>query len=218
MAEFIVHGIPGSPFVRSALLCFEEKGVPYHLAAMALGEHKKPEHLARHPFGRIPVLDHGDFRLYETQAILRYIDELFPSPALQPKDLKARARMNQLVGISDWYVRADISAPITRERIVVALLLGGKPDEAKIAAALPAAEVCVRAIENLMGAPFLVGDQLTIADLMMAPHISYFAMSPEGKKILGKGKLMQWLERMEARPSMQLTTLAKMREKMPKAA
>jgi len=164
------------------------------------------------------VLDHGDFRLYETQAILRYIDELFPSPALQPKDVKARARMNQLIGISDWYVRTDISAAISRERIVVALLLGGKPDEAKIAAALPAAEVCVRAIEKLMGAPFLVGDQLTIADLMMAPHISYFAMSPEGKTIMGKGKLMQWLERMEARPSMQHTTLAKMREKIPKAA
>jgi glutathione S-transferase len=218
MADFVVHGIPGSPYVRSVLLGFEEKGVPVHLAAMAMGEHKKPEHLARHPFGRIPVLDHGDFRLYETQAILRYLDDLFPSPAFQPRDAKARARMNQLVGISDWYVRVDISAAISRERIVVPLFLGGKPDEAKIAAALPNAENCVRALEGLMGGVYLVGDDISIADLMLAPHISYFAMSPEGKKILGKGKLMQWLERMEARPSMQHTTLAKMREKLPKAA
>jgi glutathione S-transferase len=218
MANFVLHGIPGSPYVRSVLLGFEEKGVACHFATMALGEHKKPEHLARHPFGRIPVLDHGDFRLYETQAILRYLDDIFPSPALQPKEAKARARMNQLIGVSDWYVRADISAPITRERIVVTLLLGGKPDEAKIAAALPGARICVRAIEDLMGDSYLVGDQISIADLMLAPHISYFAMSPEGKEILGDGKLMRWLARMEARPGMQHTTLAKMREKMPKAA
>ena len=67
---------------------------------MGFGESKTPEHLARHPFGRIPVVDHGDFRLYETQAILRYLDDLYPTPPFQPKDARAKARMNQLVGIT----------------------------------------------------------------------------------------------------------------------
>src|SRR5438552_2009881 len=141
MAEFTIHGIPGSPYVRSALLGVEEKGADFRLAPMPFGTTKLPEHLARHPFARIPVLDHGDFRLYETQAILRYLDDVFPAPAWQPKHREARARMNQLVGIVDWYVRSLITVPITRERIVVPLLLGGTPDEAKIAAAKPDAEI-----------------------------------------------------------------------------
>src|SRR4051812_40950946 len=76
MSAFLVYGIPGSPYLRSLLAGLEEKGLPYHLTALAPGQHKSPEHLERHPFGRIPVLDHGDFRLYETQAILRYLDAI----------------------------------------------------------------------------------------------------------------------------------------------
>src|ERR1700687_5224583 len=83
MAAITIHGVPGSPYVRSALLGLEEKGVSYRLAVMARGENKSPAHLERHPFGRIPVLEHGDFRLYETQAILRYVDAGFPGPPLQ---------------------------------------------------------------------------------------------------------------------------------------
>ncbi|WP_371260902.1 glutathione S-transferase N-terminal domain-containing protein [Bradyrhizobium sp. Cp5.3] len=45
------------------------------------GTSRQPEHLTRYPFGRMPVLDHGDFRLYETQAILRYLDRALPQPA-----------------------------------------------------------------------------------------------------------------------------------------
>src|SRR5215470_11509889 len=104
MTQFIVHGIPGSPYVRSALIGLEEKGADYRLAAMPFGSLQTPEHLARNPFGRIPVVDHGDFRLFETQAILRYLDDVCPGPSWQPKDAKARARMNQLAGICDWYV------------------------------------------------------------------------------------------------------------------
>ena len=57
---------------------------------MGFGETKTQEHLARNPFGRIPVVDHGDFRLYETQAILRYLDDLYPAPPLRPKNPRAR--------------------------------------------------------------------------------------------------------------------------------
>src|SRR5260370_29759967 len=100
MAEFTVYGVPGSPYVRSALLGFEEKGVSYRFVAMPMGSSKTPEHLARHPFGRVPVVDHGDFRLYETQAILRYLDDLSPDPPLQPKDPRAPAPMNQPVAVT----------------------------------------------------------------------------------------------------------------------
>ena len=59
MSEFTVHTIPGSPFARAVPATLEEKGASYRLAPMAPGARKSPEHLARHPFGRVPVLEHG---------------------------------------------------------------------------------------------------------------------------------------------------------------
>ncbi len=210
MTDFTIYGVPGSPYLRSALLGLEEKGANYRLAVMQMGTTKSPEHLARNPFGRIPVLDHGDFRLYETQAILRYLDDVLPSPSLQPKDAKARARMNQLVGISDCYVFPQISVRITFQRIVVPMI-GGTPDEAMIAAAKPDAANCVRVIESLMGDNYLVDDQVSIADLMLIPHLFYLSITPEGREILKDGKLQRWIERMQARPSMRNTEPERLR-------
>src|SRR5512138_2005115 len=101
MSEVIVYGIPGSPYVRMPLLACEEKGAPYRIEAMTFGTTKSPEHLARHPFGRIPAVEHDGFRLYESQAIIRYIDQVFAGPSLTPADPRSQARMNQVMGIVD---------------------------------------------------------------------------------------------------------------------
>lgn len=79
--EIIVHGVPGSPFTRSALLILEERQARYTLRAVQ-GELRGPEHLARHSFGRIPVIEHDGFLLYECQAILRYLDRVLPGALL----------------------------------------------------------------------------------------------------------------------------------------
>lgn len=206
MSEFLVHTVPGSPFGRSVLLALEEKSAPYRLHELQPGEMRTPEHLALHPFGRIPVLDHGDFRLYETQAILRYIDAVVPGVRLQPADPRAAARMDQIVGINDWYLFPNASAPIVFQRIVGPVLLGLTPDEAVIAECLPKARACIAALEGLLGdAQFLAGDMLTIADLMVAPHLAYLALTPEGAELIGTGRLAAWLARMNERPSMQAT-------------
>src|SRR6202035_4063377 len=96
MSEFIVHSIPGSPFGRAVLTTLEEKGASWRLSPVAPGTFRSPEHLARHPFGRVPVLEHNGFSLYETQAILRYLDRVLPAPALTPADPKRIARMDQV--------------------------------------------------------------------------------------------------------------------------
>src|SRR5689334_15001215 len=114
----VVHGVLGSPYLRAALLGLEERGVAYEIAAIPLGAHLEPAHRARHPFGRVPVLDHDDFRLYETQAILRYVAKVFPGPALEPADVRQAARMAQMMGIMDWYFYNDIAVPITRPRFL----------------------------------------------------------------------------------------------------
>src|SRR5882757_5925997 len=149
MTDF-VYGIPGSPYMRSALMGLEEKSTAYRLAVLGrdIGPARSEEHLQRHPFGRIPILDHGDFRLYETQAILRYLDAALAGPALQPKDLRAAARMNQIAGIVDWYVFPYITVGITAERFLSQRFWNRPPDEANIAQAVPRAATCVRELER----------------------------------------------------------------------
>jgi glutathione S-transferase len=218
MSEFVVHGVPGSPYVRAALLVLEEKRAPYRLAAMAFGTTKAPEHLARHAFGRIPALEHDGWPLYETQAILRYVDAVIPKPALQPTDPREAARMDQLMGITDWYVMPLLSRRITFGR-VVAPRVNLPVDEAAISAGVPEARACVAEIARLLdGNTWLTGDSMTLADLLLAPHFAMFALAPEGAEILGgHPNLNTWLARMEARPSMQATTFEKMLALLPQA-
>ncbi|MBV8850614.1 MAG: glutathione S-transferase family protein [Methylobacteriaceae bacterium] len=210
--------MPGSPYVRAALLGLEEKGCDWRLHALPFGAHKSPEHLARHPFGRIPVMDHGDFRLYEVQAILRYLDRVVPEPRLTPRDPRAEARMNQICGITDWYFMPQVSAPISFQRLV-APKFGLPVDEARLAAAIPQAEISVAEIGRVLGdQQFMAGDDLTIADLMLAPQLTTFAMTSEGRTIVQRyPNLVSWVERMNARPSMMATTWEKVTE-MAKAA
>ncbi|MDB5411425.1 MAG: putative glutathione S-transferase [Rhodospirillales bacterium] len=203
MAAPIVYGIPGSPYLRSAMLALEEKSVAYELSALGFGQSKVEPYLSRQPFGRIPAFEHDGFALYETQAIIRYVDAVFPGDSLQPRDPRQAARMNQLIGIVDWYFFPRISATIAFQR-VVRPHLGGTPDEAIIAAAVPPARHCISEIARLVGeAPYLAGDALSLADLMLAPQLVMVGMTPEGRDLIGEQpRLAAWLGRMKARPSM----------------
>ena len=206
MNEFVIFGIDGSPFVRSVRMALEEKGQPYRLQFMKPGEHRGEDYIRRQPFGRVPAIEHGDFSLYETQAVLRYVDAVFPQPALQPRDPRAMARMSQIIGINDWYLFPQAAAVIVFQRIVGPVLMGTTPDETAIAAAAPKATTCITELDRLLGdAPFLAGAELSLADLMVAPQLDYLAATPEGQAPLKGTGLEAWLLRMRARPSMQAT-------------
>jgi glutathione S-transferase len=217
--KMIVHGVPGSPYVRAALLTLEEKGAEYELAAMALGTLKQQPHLSRHPFGRIPAFEHDGWMLYETQAIMRYVDAVVPGPRLQPEESHAAARMNQLMGITDWYLMPQVSATITFNR-VVAPRFNRPVDEEKVVQAVPNARICIAEIARLLdGHTWMAGDALSLADLLLAPHLSMFAQAPEGAQILQEHEnLSRWLARIEERPSMQATTWDRLLQRVAAAA
>jgi len=207
MSSFTVHGIPGSPYVRKVLLMLEEKGAPWRIAAIPMGAHRDPGYHAVHPFHRIPTLDHGDFRLYEAQAILRYLERVLPGPSLIPEDARDEARMNQVMGIVDSYVRPTVSGAISFPR-VVAPRFGFPVDEAAVQAALPDAENCIEEVARLLDdRPFIAGAALSLADLMLVPHLDYFAECAEGQAMFARHpNLTIWLARMRARPSMAATS------------
>jgi glutathione S-transferase len=208
MSALVVYSIPGSPFGRAVLLAFEEKSAPYHFAPVPPGTLRTPQHLSRHPFGRVPVLEHGDFRLYETQAILRYLDRVLPGAPLTPADPRAAARMDQVMNVNDWYLFQGVANVIAFQRVVGPRVLGLTPDEAAIAAALPKARTVFDELARLLaGQTYLAGETLTLADLLLAPQLDFLKQTPEWQTLAAPhANLRSWLERMQARPSMLATT------------
>jgi glutathione S-transferase len=214
MSEFVVHSIPGSPFGRSVLATLEEKRVPYRLAPLAPGSLKTPEYLAVHPFGRVPVLEHDGFRLYETQAILRYLDRVLPEPSLTPSDVRRAARMDQAMNVNDWYLFHDVGNVIIFQRVIGPQLMGLTPDEAVIKAAMPKAHAVFDELARLLGAqPYFAGEAVSLADLMLAPAVEFFTIIREWT-VLGAphGNLVSWIKRMQDRPSMKSTTWKRVAE------
>lgn len=206
----IIHGVPGSPYVRQPILACEEKGVAWELRTLGPGQSKQPEHLARHPFGKIPAIEHDGFRLYECQAILRYIDAAFPDPPLAPTDPKGIARMSQVLNILDAYVMPSLTAGIGFNRII-APIFGIPSNEDAVRAAIEPGRVALRALEDLLGnQPYFAGDAVTLADLAAIAHLDFVPASPEGAELIAGSPLLDWMERMNARPSVAKTTMASM--------
>lgn len=210
MTDFTLYGVPGSPYLRAALITLEEKGADYRVAAIPPGSGRSEPYVGLNPFGGIPTLKHDDFVLYETQAIIRYIDRVVAGPALTPPEPKRAARMDQLINICDWYLFQGVGNVIAFQRVVGPRLMGLTPDEEAIAAAMPKARQTFDAITRLLGdQPFLAGDTLSLADAHLAPQMDFLAMTPEWEELAPKGSpIFRWLERVQARDSLKNTTWA----------
>jgi glutathione S-transferase len=183
MADLILYGIPQSTYVRSARMACVEKGVPYTL------EHAMPhsETINRiHPFGKMPAMQHGDFTLYETSAILRYIDEAFDGPRLTPTDLRRRARMEQWMSSINAYYDGSM---VRRLLLQYYFPPSGTPDRAVIDKAAEEARKQVAVLdEALAEGPYLLGADISLADLLLCPILSYFFRTPEGETMLAGSK------------------------------
>ena len=87
-----LYWMSGSPFAWRVHLVLEEKGLPYEsvLLTASKGELKTPEHLARSPRGKVPALEDDGVTLWESTAIVEYLEERYPTPPLLPGDPAAR--------------------------------------------------------------------------------------------------------------------------------
>jgi glutathione S-transferase len=204
MAKPTLYGADYSVYVRIARMVLEEKSVGYDLVPLDIfaAEGIPAWYLEHHPFGRIPAFEHDDFRLFETGAIARYVDETFEGPAMQPADARGRARMGQIIGMLDAYGYRAMVWDVAVER-----LEGAPPDEALIARGLGQAETVLKVLRSLKAqGPWLLGEQLTLADLHAAPIIAYFLKVAEGRDLLARFvEIKDWYARIAARPSFALT-------------
>ena len=203
-----VYGADYSCYVRIVRLALEEKGVPYRLVPVDIfaEEERTPEYLVRHPFGKIPSFDHDGFMLYEASAISRYVDAAFDGPSLLPGDPRTIARVEQIISVCDSYVYQPLVWDVYVERLEKAGR-GEKSDEDRIADGLDKAKISLTAITKLMsGKTWLAGDDITLADLHLAPMMEFFLMTLEGRRVMASFPLLgAWWGRMRQRPSMLAT-------------
>ena len=207
MAKPTLYGPAYRTYTRAARLVMEEKGVDYDLVEVDfIGGGMPDEHLARHPFGKVPAFEHDGLMLYETPSILRYVDEAFDGPSLQPSDAASRARMTQIISIIDSYTYPRTVGDLVIQRLVQPIL-GGTADESIIEAAVPEVDKSMREFERMLGdQEYLTGNALSLADIHLAPIFAYFADTPESKEILaGKPSLSAWWQRIASRDSMAKT-------------
>jgi glutathione S-transferase len=203
-----LYGADYSVYVRIARLALLEKGVAHDMVPVDIfAEDGKPRsHLARHPFGKIPAFEHGDFQLYETGAITRYIDEAFDGPPLQPADLRSRARMNQIISIADGYVYPQMVWGLYVECIEKPKR-GETADAGRVEKARGIALISLAVLAGLLAEQrWMCGDRLTLADLYLAPMIAYALEVPEFREMFSEHHdLGDWWQRMTALDSFRET-------------
>ena len=202
-----LHGYSPSVYSWIARLALHEKSVEYLWREVdPFADDVPAYYLEANPFGRVPTLFHDGFVLYETVAIVRYVDEIFPGPSLQPDSAKGRARALQIASVVD----AHAYRPLVRQVFshdVWRPLHGEPSDEAEIDAGLAAAPTVLSTLDGFIGDDgFAVGGSLSLADLHLAPMIAYFAASGPGRALLhDHSSLDAWWSRTSRRPSVRET-------------
>jgi len=205
-----------SVYVRIARFALFEKGVDYrleHLNPFEPDPGKAGPDL--HPFGKMPVLRHGGLTFYETQAIVRYVDEAFPGPVLTPGDAAQRGLQNQIVGICDNYLYRPLVWGLFVETVSKPLK-GETVDDAVAAAAETDVARAFGALTPLLSAKETVSSGIDIADLFLAPMMDYGMRSEQGARAAERfPDLLAWWRQIRACPGMVATRSRELPSDMP---
>jgi glutathione S-transferase len=206
-ASMRVYGMHESTCTQKVLTVLAEKE---HEAALVevnvlKGEDKTlPEHLARHPFGEIPVLEDDGFLLYESRAIIRYLDQRLPGVSLTPRDLREWGRMEQWISSEQSYFSGPVydvirSGPVYNPG---AVYFPPPPDEPMLLKARRDVAMAFDVMDRTLSRqPYLAGATFSLADITHMPYISYLLASGGGDFVTSRPGVAAWWERVSSRPS-----------------
>ena len=208
MSKMTLWGFDGSTYVRTVKMLLSEKEatnfeqVPLNVLA---GDPKKAEHLARHPFGKVPVLDHDGFRILETSAIVRYLNDVLPGKSLVPASHKDRARMDMVIGLLDSYGYGALIAGVAAYHLFPDFV-GGKNDAMRLAGLDNGRKMLEFVMKTKGDSPFVAGE-LSLADLYLAPVVYYVSVTPDATSVFDIKGFADWWARVQALESFKETQM-----------
>ncbi|KAJ7528602.1 hypothetical protein O6H91_15G009900 [Diphasiastrum complanatum] len=206
MATFKVIGIAPSPYTQRVLVVLNEKGADYFLQEIdRMGNaQKKPEHLLLQPFGQIPVIQDGDFTLFESRAIVRYIADKYEGqgPSLYGKTLEERALVEQWLAVEVEEFDSPTGAAVF-QLVFGPKYVGIPTDEAIVSSSLEKLAKVLDVYEaHLSKSKFLAGDFLSIADLVHLPLLFFLVtVGNRGEVVTSRKHVKAWYETMSSLPS-----------------
>jgi len=190
-----IYGHPMSTCTRKVLTTLAEKKAKAKLVSIDLGTtNRTPDYLARQPFGQIPVLEHDDFRLYESRAICRYLDQVLPGVSLTPSNPQQRATMEQWISIETSNFTPHAMTLIYQ--LVFHPTRGLATDAQKVEEGKAKLVPTLDILEKHLGSrAYLAGEQFTLADIGYLPYIEYLFAGNVGHLISSRYHLNAWWER-----------------------
>lgn len=203
MSAIKLWGFDGSTYVRTVKMVLAEKGVTDFEQVqidVLKGEPKTPEHLARHPFGKVPVLDHAGLRLLETSAITRYLNDVLPGTSLVPATPQERARMDMIIGLVDSYGYGSLLGGVVAYHLFPDFV-GGKNEVARETGVATGRKLLEFAMKTKGDSPFVAGESQSLADLYLAPLIFYVSLTPDKARLFDVAGFPQWWAKVQALPS-----------------
>lgn len=186
MSAIKLWGFNGSTYVRTIKMLLAEKGVsdieqvPVNVLE---GEPKSPEHLKRHPFGKVPVVEVDGLHLLETSAICRYLNDTLAGKSLVPSDVKDRARMDMVMGLIDAYGYGALVGGVAAFHLFPDFV-GGK-NEAMRKGGIETGRKVLEYVMKTKGASSFIAGELSLADLFLAPIAAYISMTPDAEAVYG---------------------------------
>lgn len=201
-----LYGNPMSTCTRKVLTTLHEKGQKADLVVIDLrGGQKAADHLARQPFGQVPVIDDDGFVLYESRAIIRYLDETLRGPKLTPAEAKGRALMEQWISVETSNFTPHAMKIIYQR--VFHPAAGKATDEAVVTEASAAVGRTLDVVERqLARSRYIAGDQFTLADIGFMPYVEYLFAGKAGELIESRKGMARWWSDVSARPSWKAVT------------
>lgn len=180
-----------------------EKGVNWRLVPT---DSSSAEHIARHPFGKTPAVEVDGHLLLESDAICRYLDDVFDGAALTPDDPLERAEMNKWMSFVQAYMFPTTEFGLVMPRLV-APMMGRPVDEGRVQKSLPTIQYQLGLLEAALdGRTFIASDQLTLADIYLFCTWMAVAHTAEGKVMLHHSpNVSRWMAFIGSRDSAQRT-------------
>ena len=206
MSNMTLWGFDGSTYVRTVKMLLAEKAVtdfkqvPINVLA---GDPKTAEHMARHPFGKVPVLDHDGLRILETSAIVRYLNDVLLGKSLVPATPKDRARMDMMISVIDSYGYGALVGGVAAYHLFPDFV-GGKNDAMRKAGLENGRRVVDLAMKTKGDSDFLAG-ALSLADLYLAPIVFYVSLTPDADSVFNVDGFADWWTKIQALKSFQST-------------